>query len=119
MANYIDNERFEKLIQQFKSDDRDNEEELFEMFDTLINRLIVSFKFKVDYEEARQECFLLILKVLKNFNRESGQAFNYFTTVILNNLRLMYSKNKKYKEKLEIYQEVKSGRYPSVSSTDV
>ena len=119
MANYIDNERFEKLIQQFKSDDRDNEEELFEMFDTLINRLIVSFKFKVDHEEARQECFLLILKVLKNFNRESGQAFNYFTTVILNNLRLMYSKNKKYKEKLETYQEFKSGRYPSVSSTDI
>ena len=67
MANYIDNERFEELIQQFKSDDRVNEEELFGMFDTLISRLIVSFKFKVDHEEARQECFLLILKVLKNF----------------------------------------------------
>lgn len=119
MANYIDNERFEELIQQFKADDKENEEELFAMFDTLINRLIVSFKFKVDHDEARQECFLLILKVLKNFNRESGQAFNYFTTVILNNLRLIYSKDKKYKEKLAAYQDVKSGRPPSVSSTDL
>tara|TARA_R110002126_G_scaffold8408_6_gene39860 strand:+ start:1139 stop:1498 length:360 start_codon:yes stop_codon:yes gene_type:complete len=118
MANYIDNERFEELIQQFKGEDKTNEEELFAMFDTLISRLIISFKFRVDLDEARQECFLLILKVLKNFNRESGQAFNYFTTVILNNLRLIYSKDKKYKEKLEAYQNAKSGKPQSVSSVD-
>ena len=96
MSYYIDNKRFEELIQEFKLDIRSNEDELFDMFDILINRLMLSFKFNVDHEEAKQECFLLILKVLKNFNRESGQAFNYFTTVILNNLRLLYSKNKKY-----------------------
>jgi hypothetical protein len=64
----------------------------------------------VDYDEAKQECFLLILKVLNNFNRESGQAFNYFTTVILNNLRLVYSKDKKYKEKLKGYTDFKLGK---------
>ena len=94
MSYYIDNRTFEALIQQFKSGDREREAELFEMFDILISRLMLSFKFNVDHEEAKQECFLLILKVLKNFNRDSGQAFNYFTTVILNNLRLLYSKNK-------------------------
>lgn len=109
MAYYINNKRFEELIQEFKSGDRANEDELFEMFDTLVDRLMLSFKFNVDHEEAKQECFLLILKVLKNFKRESGQAFNYFTTVILNNLRLLYSKNKKYNEKLESYRNHKMG----------
>lgn len=109
MSYYIDNKRFEELIQEFKLNIRTNEDELFNMFDTLINRLMLSFKFNVDHEEAKQECFLLILKVLKNFNRESGQAFNYFTTVILNNLRLLYSKNKKYNEKLESYRNHKMG----------
>ena len=109
MSYYIDNKKFEQLIQEFMSDDRSHENELFDMFDTLINRLMISFKFNVDHEEAKQECFLLILKVLKNFNRDSGQAFNYFTTVILNNLRLLYSKNKKYNEKLESYRNHKLG----------
>ncbi len=109
MSYYIDNKRFEALIQDFKAGDRKEESELFGMFDTLIDRLMLSFKFNVDYEEAKQECFLLILKVLNNFNRESGQAFNYFTTVILNNLRLLYSKNKRYNEKLESYRCHKMG----------
>jgi DNA-directed RNA polymerase specialized sigma24 family protein len=119
MANYIDNSKFEELIQLFKTGSKDREEELFAMFDLLIDRLIMSFKFNVDHEEAKQECFLLILKVLKNFERESGQAFNYFTTVILNNLRLLYSKNKRYSEKLEAYKCHKSGNYmPSSAPTD-
>ena len=107
------------MIIQFKREDRTNEDELFGMFDMLIDRLMMSFKFNVDFEEAKQECFLLILKVLKNFNKESGQAFNYFTTVILNNLRLLYSKRKKYNEKMEIYKSLKSGNYiPSSAPTD-
>tara|TARA_Y100001973_G_C5163926_1_gene315019 strand:- start:886 stop:1239 length:354 start_codon:yes stop_codon:yes gene_type:complete len=113
---YIDNRRFETLIQEFKSGDKSQEDELFGMFDTLINRLMLSFKFNVDHEEAKQECFLLILKVLKNFNRDSGQAFNYFTTVILNNLRLLYSKNKRYNEKLESYRNYKTSSYRDPSS---
>jgi hypothetical protein len=119
MANYIDNKEFEELIQNFKKGDKSRENELFHMFDLLIDRLIMSFKFNVDHEEAKQECFLLILKVLNNFNKDSGQAFNYFTTVILNNLRLLYSKNKKYNEKLEAYRCFKSGNYiPSSAPTD-
>ncbi len=109
MSYYIDNKKFETLIQEFKSGNKAIENELFEMFDTLISRLMLSFKFNVDHEEAKQECFLLILKVLKNFNKDSGQAFNYFTTVILNNLRLLYSKNKRYNEKLESYRNHKMG----------
>jgi len=108
VTHYIDNTKFETLIHQYISGERENEEELFKMFDLLIDKLISSFRFyDLDQEEAKQECFLLILKVLKNFNRDSGQAFNYFTTVILNNLRLLYSKNKKYRQKLESYRNHK------------
>jgi DNA-directed RNA polymerase specialized sigma subunit len=119
MANYIDNKEFEKLIQDFKRGDRSHEKDLFEMFDMLIDRLIMSFKFNVEHEDAKQECFLLILKVLNNFNKDSGQAFNYFTTVILNNLRLLYSKNKKYNERLEAYKCFKTQNYiPSSAPTE-
>ena len=116
MANYINNKRFEELIQQYMTGDMIVEEELFQQFDLLIDRLLITYKFKIDQEEAKQECFLLILKVLKNFKEESGRAFNYFTTVILNNLRLLYTKNKKYNEKIEAYKEVILGPNYSPSS---
>jgi len=119
VTNYINNKRFEELIQAYRSGNREHEEELFRMFDLLINRLMVSFKFNVDHEEAKQECFLLILKVLNNFKRGSGQAFNYFTTVILNNLRLIYSKNKRYNDRLAAYISHKTGNYiPSSAPTE-
>jgi len=115
MSNYINNKRFEELIQERKAGDNTNEEELFQLFDMLIDRLMVTYKFKVDHEEAKQECFLLILKVLNNFKKESGAAFNYFTTVILNNFRLLYTKNRKYAEKIEAYRNIKQGGYSSSS----
>lgn len=116
MANYIDNKRFEALIQDWKVDPTSNSDELMQHFDLLIDNIIDGFNFKVDKEDAKQECFVLILRTLKNFNRENGAAFNYFTTIILNNLRLMYTKNKKYNEKIENYRRDVYGIHP-VSST--
>lgn len=118
MSAYIDNEFFESLIQDYKSGNKDVEDDLFSQFDLLIDRLMMTYKFKVDHEEAKQECFLLILRVLKNFNKEHGAAFNYFTTVILNNLRLLYTKNKKYNEKIEAYKESKLGLFNPSSTLD-
>ena len=77
------------------------------MFDTLISNIITGFSFKLEEEDAKQECFLLILKTLKNFNPEMGNAFNYFTTIILNNLKLLYTKNKKYNQKIDAYIDLK------------
>lgn len=119
MANYIDNKRFEDLIRLYKSGDKECENELFDNFSTLIDHLLGAYRFNIDYDEAKQECYLLILKVLKNFNKEHGKAFNYFTTVILNNFRLLYTKNKKYSEKLESYKEVRLGVYSSPSSAPI
>jgi len=105
--HYIDNSKFEKLIVLYKQDPKSNEDELFAMFDLLISNILTGFSFKLDEDDAKQECFLLILKTLKNFNPEMGNAFNYFTTIILNNLKLLYTKNKKYIEKIDAYTELK------------
>jgi len=101
--NYIDNKRFEAVIKLYKDDPKGHEDELMAMFDLLIDNIINSFNFRIEKDDAKQECFVLILRVLKNFDPEQGSAFNYFTTVIINNLKLIYTKNKKYKEKLQIY----------------
>ncbi len=101
--HYIDNEKFEELIRLYKKEPQSYEAELFELFDLLISNILVGFSFKLDEDDAKQECFLLILKTLKNFDPDRGNAFNYFTTVILNNLKLLYTKDKKYAEKIEGY----------------
>lgn len=105
--HYIDNKRFEELIKLYKKNPDVHENDLFEMFDILISNIITGFSFKLEEEDAKQECFLLILKTLKNFNPEMGNAFNYFTTIILNNLKLLYTKNKKYNQKIDAYIDLK------------
>jgi DNA-directed RNA polymerase specialized sigma subunit len=112
MANYIDNTRFEELVLRYCKNDKTSEDELMKMFDILIDNIFMAFNFDLDQEDSKQECFLLIIRVLKNFDESKGNAFNYFTTVILNNLRLMYTKNKIYNEKLETYFERKSHIMP-------
>ena len=116
MANfYIDNKRFEKVIKLYISDKKEYEDELMSLFDVLISNIIASFKFSVDTEDAKQECFLLILKTLKNFSPDKGSAFNYFTTIIVNNLKLIYTKNKKYSEKINDYIELHKDQIPKLS----
>lgn len=102
---YINNVDFEKTIKQYLKSKRKHEDKLMQMFDTLISNILTTFDFKVDKEDAKQECFLLILKTLRNFDPENGRAFNYFTTIIINNLKLIYSKNKKYLAKIQRYIE--------------
>ena len=108
---YLDNKRFEELIVLYLKHDKKNkklkkpkpnpyEEELFNLFEILITTILDSFKFNVDKDDAKQDCFLLIVRKLKNFQSDYGSAFNYFTTVILNHLRLVYSKKKKYDKKI-------------------
>ena len=110
--HYIDNDRFEELILLYQDNPREHEIELFSLFDLLIHNIINGYGFTVDTEDAKQECFLLILKTLGKFNPENGKAFNYFTTIIMNNLRLIYTKDKKYSEKLEAYEELLKGKFP-------
>lgn len=108
-THYLDNKRFEKVIEGYLKDPEEYESELVSLLDILITNILMSFKFKVDFNDAKQECYMLAFKTLKNFKPKSGSAFNYFTTVIVNNLKLIYTKNKKYQKKLSDYQEYVTG----------
>jgi DNA-directed RNA polymerase specialized sigma subunit len=101
--HYIDNKEFERIILAYQSDPKGHEDEFVELIDLLITNIVDSFRFNVPSDDAKQECFALVLKVVKNFKAKKGTAFNYFTTIILNNLKLMYTKDKKYTEKIEGY----------------
>lgn len=101
--HYINNKELEKLVDAYQGDPEKYGNELFAMYDLLISNIMDSFGFDVDRDDAKQECFLLLLKTLKNFDTSKGSAFNFFTTIIVNNLKLIYTKNKKYNEKLSEY----------------
>lgn len=107
--HYINNKRFEEMINGYKKDPKKHETELVNLLDILITNILMSFKFKVDFDDAKQECFMLVFRTLKNFKPKNGSAFNYFTTVIVNNLKLIYTKNKKYQKKLQNYRELLTG----------
>ena len=115
---YINNKEFEKTIKLYLEDPDQHETSLIEMFDLLITNILESFKFNVDKDDAKQECFLLVLKTLKNFKPTKGSAFNYFTTVIVNNLKLLYTKDKRYKTKINNYIEHKTGQRPTGTTYD-
>ena len=116
--HYIDNKRFEQVIRGYLEDNSAYETELVELLDTLITNILMSFKFRVDYDDAKQECFMLAFKTLKNFKPGNGSAFNYFTTVIVNNLKLLYTKDKKYNKKLQDYRELVTGEVPITREFD-
>ena len=84
--HYIDNKKFEEIILLYQEDPKTHEEDLVSLFDLLITNIIDSFKFKVDPDDAKQECFALVLKTVKNFKPRKGTAFNYFTTIVINNI---------------------------------
>ena len=106
--NYINNVEFENIIKKYKKNPKEYEAELMALFDILIDNIIESFRFKLDKDDAKQDCFVLILKTLPNFNTDKGTAFNYFTTIIVHNLKLLYTKNKRYDTKIKNYLESKS-----------
>jgi len=108
---YIDNKEFERIILSYQNDPKTHEDALVSLFDLLITNIIESFKFKVDSEDAKQDCFALVLKTVKNFKPRKGTAFNYFTTIIVNNLKLMYTKEKKYQQKIDNYIDTKMDKF--------
>ena len=118
-AHYLNNKEFEITIKNYLEDNEKYEDELVEKLDLLITNITHTFKFRIDPDDAKQECFVLAFKVLKNFNPKNGSAFNYFTTVFVNNMKLMYTKNRKYVEKIQKYQDIKKpDSYGPTSSDD-
>jgi DNA-directed RNA polymerase specialized sigma24 family protein len=106
MSNYIDNKEFESKIKSYKAGDDAAESIIVSDLYLLSSNIIESFKFKfIEKEDALQECILLSYKKLQNFDPDRGAAFNYFTTMILNHLKQMYTKEKKHQEKVYSYFE--------------
>jgi DNA-directed RNA polymerase specialized sigma24 family protein len=103
--HYLNNKRFEEVIFGYQKDKAAYEDELVEMFTLLYTNVFMTFKFNVDKDDAYQECFILFAKVLDKFTPDKGSAFNYFTTVLLNHLRYIYTKNKKYNQKILEYRK--------------
>ena len=93
--NYINNREFEQEIKVYLLSGAVNQDKLFSMFDLLIDNLYFSYNFTLEYEDAKQECFVLILKKLPTFDPNRGSAFNFFTTLILNNLRGLFTSQKR------------------------
>ena len=54
---YIDNKRFEEIIPLYLRTPEKYEDELMGLFDLLITNIIESFKFNIDKDDAKQECF--------------------------------------------------------------
>jgi len=111
--NYINNNEFELLIIKYnlKTNSKEEEDKLFKLFNLLIDNIILTFNFKftnsVDYDDAKSTCMLLIIKVIGNYSKNNGTAFNYFTQVIINSLKQLYTFEKQYKTKIDNYIKYK------------
>ena len=51
-THYIDNKKFEETIFAYLQDKDAHEKELIEQLDLLITSILISFKFKVEYDDA-------------------------------------------------------------------
>lgn len=114
--NYIDNDKFEELIDNYREDRETYGNELAIMLELLIVNIYKTWKFTIDIDDARQDCLIAVFNAINkgNFKKSKSTAFNYFTSVISNELKTRYKKNKRYYEKID---ELRSHLYPN-SSTD-
>lgn len=106
--NYLDNKAFEETIKNYLIEKEPHEIALTEFLLLLINNILNTFTFTtIDRDDVSQECFILLLRKLHKFETGRGTtAFNYFSTVIFNQVRLMYSKNKTYTKNLDNYKDL-------------
>lgn len=62
-------------------------------------RIVKSFKFRnVDDDDALQEAVIICFKRIDHFDPVRGKAFNFFTTLIVNQLKGLYRRNKSHSE---------------------
>jgi len=66
----------------------------------LIKNIMNYAKFtSIDEEDATIRCFDKCSSHIENFDPKKGKAFNYFTTIVLNELRTIWEESKKKKRK--------------------
>jgi len=70
---------------------------LCDLLTLMATKLVDWVKIKhIEREDAIQECLIVALEKIERFDSSRGKAFNFFTTIMLNNLRSVYRKNKRY-----------------------
>lgn len=91
--------------------------EVQEEFESLQNELAISFylltenivryrKFNlIDPDDAIQEGVMICFEKLDKFDTSKGKAFNYLTTVLINQLRQLYRSAHNYNQLKENYSE--------------
>lgn len=100
-GHYIDNGKFESLIQLYQETEDESVRDTLikDYFYVLAYRIVKSFKFRhVDDDDALQEAVIICFKRIAHFDPARGKAFNFFTTLIVNQLKGLYRKNKNHRD---------------------
>ena len=98
-TNYIDNDEFEELIRMHRASGSDDvlQRIICDFFYVLAYHIIVSAHFNmIDEEDAMQDAVMACFRKMQKFDPERGKAFNFFTTVIFNQMRGMFKTSKSY-----------------------
>ena len=99
LPEYIDNKEFEAQILKCtrRNATKSDLTKLVQMLYLLADNITRAFPFRmVDKEDAMQEAVMVCLIKRKKFKPESGKAFNYFTTIMLNHFKQLYRSAKNY-----------------------
>jgi DNA-directed RNA polymerase specialized sigma24 family protein len=81
-------------------------DKLAEMFGKMIDGVTLRFpnlQYYSIHEDAKQDCFLLLIQKYKNFKaKKKTSCFAYFTTIIYNQMRYQLSRAKRYKDHRDV-----------------
>lgn len=93
MADYLDNNEFQKELEQSHKDDKLTRGAI-KGFQALIDHISWGLPYK-DQElkkDVKSHAMLICLTKWKKYNLEDNTSFSYFTSVVLNGLRAGYKK---------------------------
>lgn len=109
MENTLTNDYFEKLVIAYKKCKNEQiTSELCNAFIELIEKILTLWNksLKANYgEEVIQDILFTCFDKVSNYDPEKRRAFNYFTTIIMCQLRQCYRRNRDYNKLKEKYTE--------------
>lgn len=90
---YLDNKEFERCIVAYREqpDNKERQNALAVQFYLLATNIVKGFKFaRVEPEDAIQDCVMLCFAKIHRFDPSKGKAFNFCTTMIMNQCKQEY-----------------------------
>jgi len=93
---------------------RDSQDELTAMYYKLVTNIVGYSKFKlIDPQDSIQDTVMLLLDKTIKFDVSKGKAFNYLSTVVLNNLRQLFRSAKHFVETKRKFADHLASKEPS------